>query len=157
MFEASRREIDDVLKCFLREGLNGTTVTCVLVGAETCLRRWVRYEIFRSFMPGNGPLAIRIHSIGSLHSPATVSGCNPFDCLAFNLDGDAVRFREKMTTGWEQARDLGTMPSKDVAYNLGGRTHHTFSCLFPIYDWEADRGYDDLGGWIEKAAKQAGC
>jgi len=66
VFEASQREGDDALKRFLREGLSNTTVTCVLVGAETCLRRWVRYEIFRSFMRGNGLLAIRIHSLGSL-------------------------------------------------------------------------------------------
>ena len=156
VFEASKRESDDALKRFLREGLNGTTVTCVLVGAETCLRRWVRYEIFRSFIRGNGLLAIRIHGIGSLHSPATASGSNPFDCLAFNLENDSLRFREIMTTGWQQARDVGTMPLKDVAYNIGALTNHTFSCLFPIYDWEADRGYDNLGSWIEKAAKQAG-
>ena len=39
VFEASQRESDDSLKRFLREGMSGATVTCVLVGAETCLRR----------------------------------------------------------------------------------------------------------------------
>src|ERR1700685_451964 len=98
VFEASQRESDESLKRFLREGLNGTTVTCVLVGAETCLRRWVRYEIFRSFMRGNGLLAIRIHTIGSLHSPPTVSGDNPFECVAFTVADSTVRFKEIMTT-----------------------------------------------------------
>jgi hypothetical protein len=60
VFEANKRESDDALKRFLREGLNNTSVTCVLVGAETVLRRWVRYEIFRSFMCGNGLLAVRL-------------------------------------------------------------------------------------------------
>jgi len=78
VFEASKRESDDALKRFLREGLNNTTVTCVLVGAETCLRRWVRYELFRSFIRGNGLLAVRIHTIGSLHSPDAAIGSNPF-------------------------------------------------------------------------------
>jgi hypothetical protein len=156
VFEANKRESDDALKRFLREGLNNTTVTCVLVGAETCLRRWVRYEIFRSFIRGNGLLAVRIHTIGSLHSPASASGDNPFDCLAFTVDNDIIRFKETTTIGWQPASDIGTMPLRDVAYSLGGRTNHTFATMFPIYDWAADNGYDKLGAWIESAAKQAG-
>ncbi len=156
VFEASKRESDDALKRFLREGLGNTTVTCVLVGAETCLRRWVRYEIFRSFIRGNGLLAVRIHTIGSLHSPDAALGGNPFDNLAFSVDNDTVRFREFKTSGWQPASDVGTMPLGDVAYNLGGRDNHTFATMFPIYDWQDDRGYDNLGGWIEFAARQAG-
>jgi len=156
VFEASQRESDDALKRFLREGLNNTTVTCVLVGAETCLRRWVRYEIFRSFMRGNGLLAVRIHSIGSLNTPAIAAGTNPFDTLAFAIDNDQVRFKEIMTTGWQLARDIGSMPLSDVTYDLGNSTNHTFSCIFPIFEWDSDDGYNKLGDWIEAAAKQAG-
>jgi hypothetical protein len=156
VFEASQRESDDTLKRFLRDGLSGTTVTCVLVGAETCLRRWVRYEIFRSFMRGNGLLAIRIHNIGSLHSAVIAAGVNPFECVAFTVDNETVRFREIKTTGWQPASDVGPMPLAEVAYNLGDRTNHTFGNLFPIHDWQDDRGYDNLGSWIEAAAKQAG-
>src|SRR6202521_4038943 len=68
VFEAKKRESDESLKRFLREGLDNTTVTCVLVGAETYLRRWVRYEMLRSFIRGNGLLAVRIHTIGSLQN-----------------------------------------------------------------------------------------
>ena len=156
VFEASKRESDDALKRFLREGMNNTSVTCVLVGAETCLRRWVRYEIFRSFIRGNGLLAVRIHTIGSLHSPASPIGDNPFDCLAFAVDDGTVQFKEIKTTGWQPASDVGTMPLHDVTYDLGGRANHTFSTLFPIYDWAIDKGYDNLGAWVESAAKKAG-
>ena len=107
-------------------------------------------------MRGNGLLAIRIHTIGSLHSPATASGDNPFDCLAFTVDNNSMRFKEIMTSGWQPARDVGTMALSDVVYNLGERTNHTFATMFPIYDWELDKGYNNLGSWIESAAKQAG-
>lgn len=62
VFEANEREGVEILKRFLRDGLQNSTVTCVLVGAETTLRRWVRYEIFRSFIRGNGLLAVRVHT-----------------------------------------------------------------------------------------------
>lgn len=107
-------------------------------------------------MRGNGLLAVRIHTIGSLHSPATASGVNPFDCVAFTVADGTLGFKEIMTTGWQSAKDVGTMPVNDVVYNLGDRTNHTFATLFPIYDWDADKGYDNLGAWIESAAKQAG-
>ena len=76
--------------------------------------------------------------------------------MAFTVDKETVRFREMRTSGWQPASDVGTMPLSDVAYNLGGPDNHTFLTMFPIYDWETDKGYDNLGGWIERAAKQAG-
>ena len=156
VFESAQRESDDVLKRFLREGLKNTTVTCVLVGSETPLRRWVRYEIFQSFVRGNGLLAIRVHSIPGFNKLTSTSGFNPFECLAFTVDGDIVRFKEYMTTGWQFARDVSSMALGHVAYNLGGRTNHTLGNLFPIYEWDTGDGYRNLGDWIETAAANAG-
>jgi len=61
-----------------------------------------------------------------------------------------------MQSGWQFARDVGSMPLSDVAYNLGGNTNHTFSTLFPIYDGQANDGYNNLGTWIEAAGRQGG-
>ena len=156
VFEAKQRESDEVLKRFLREGLANTTVTCVLVGKQTTLRRWVRYEIFRSFIRGNGLLAIRINSIPNLNKETSDAGSNPFDNLAFRIDDDRVRFKEYFTTGWGDAKDVTSMPLSDVTYDLGNMDHHTLACLFPIYDWDTDNGYKNLGKWIESAAAFAG-
>jgi MTH538 TIR-like domain (DUF1863) len=156
VFEATQREGDDALKRFLRDGLKNTTVTCVLVGAETALRRWVRYEIFRSFMRGNGLLAVRIHNIPGFNKQTTNSGADPFANVAFTVEGENLRFKEFMTSGWQPARDAGSIPLSEVAYDLGGLSNHTFSSLFPIYDWYADEGYNNLGKWIVAAADQAG-
>jgi hypothetical protein len=156
VFEAAQRDGEENLKRFLREGLYNTTVTCVLVGTHTCVRRWVRYELLRSFMRGNGLFAIRINSISDMKSGPSAAGGNPFGVLAFTLDGDRVKFKEYMTNGWQPARDVPTMPLSDVAYSLGQRTNHTFSTLFPIYDWTANEGYKNVGGWIEAAARTAG-
>ena len=156
VFEANQREDPESLKRFLREGLGNTSVTCVLVGAETCLRRWVRYEILRSFITGNGLLAVRVHGIESLHTAASAEGVNPFDCLAFNVTGDNVSFKELMVSGWKPALDVGSMQLRAVAYSLKGMNNHTLSHLFPIYDWTVDRGYDNISSWIETAALMAG-
>jgi hypothetical protein len=131
-------------------------VTCVLVGAETTLRRWVRYEILQSFIRGNGILAVRIHNIQNLQRQTSTEGPNPLSDLAFTISGDRLHFKEYMQSGWEWARDVQSMQLADVAYNLAGMTNNTLSCLFPIYDYIADRGYENLPTWIEKAAQAAG-
>jgi hypothetical protein len=156
VFEAKQRESDDALKRFLREGLKNTTVTCVLVGAETTLRRWVRYEIFRSFVRGNGLFAVRIHRIAGFNRLPAAKGPNPFGDVAFSIEGDQLRFKEYMTGGWQAARDVGSMRLDDLAYDLGSRTNHTLFSLFPIYDWSDDDGFNNLGDWIEDAALEAG-
>lgn len=154
--EAAERESVETLKTFLRNGLKNTSVTCVLVGQHTALRRWVRYEIFRSFIRGNGLLAVRINSITTPNSGPTLAGSNPFGNLAFVVDDDRIRFKEYMKSGWEFARDVSSMPLVDVAYDLGNMDNHTLSKLFPIYDWDTNDGRDNLGDWIEEAAANAG-
>jgi hypothetical protein len=156
VFEAKQRESDDALKRFLRDGLKNTTVTCVLVGAQTTLRRWVRYEIFRSFMRGNGLFAVRIHTIADLDRRQATRGGDPFGDVAFTVDGDRLRFKEYTTSGWKYAGDVDSMPLVDVKYDLGNLTNNTFSSLFPIYEWDTDDGYNHLGDWIWEAAEQAG-
>jgi antiphage defense system Thoeris ThsB-like protein len=156
VFECKQRESDDVLKRFLRDGLGNTSVTCVLVGAETTLRRWVRYELFQSFIRGNGILAARIHGLANLDRKLSAAGSNPLADIAFLVDGDRLRFKEYMTSGWQYARDVGSMPLSDVAYDLGSRTNHTFSSMFPIYDYVEQDGYKNIGTWIDDAAGVAG-
>ena len=51
------------IKRVINTGLEGTTVTCVLIGSETYGRKWVRYEILKSFKRGNSILAVNINSI----------------------------------------------------------------------------------------------
>ncbi len=77
VFEASKRESDETLKRFLREGLENTSVTCVLAGANTWSRRWVRYEIARSVVKGNGLLTVAIHGVRNKKQEFGEKGADP--------------------------------------------------------------------------------
>jgi hypothetical protein len=156
VFESKQRTSDEALKRFLREGLKGCGVTCVLSGNQTAYRRWVRYEIVRSFRVGKGILCARIHAQKNSKGMVDSPGPNPLDHLAFRVTGDRVRFLEKRNGAWRSYTDAPGMALKDVRYNLGGRDNHTFAVLFRTYDYKADGGYNNLGSWIETAARQAG-
>lgn len=160
VFESKKRESVEVLKDFLRTAINGTSVTCVLYGTETARRRWVRYELVRSFIHGSGILAVDVHSILDLERKKAKPGSNPLDQLAFKVVNDRIKFFEKNNVSgeavWREYSDAPGMALSDVAYHLGNKTYHTFSTLFKDYDWNGNAGYTNIGKWIEAAAAAAG-
>ncbi len=79
LWETVKKEGDLAIKRMINAGLRGTSVTVVLIGAETAARPWVKYEIEKSFERGNGMLGIYIHNIQSMNQPPDPSGYNPFD------------------------------------------------------------------------------
>ena len=58
--------------------MEGTSVTAVLVGAETANRDHVRYEIRRVHELGKGILAVRISNIKNKNGLTDIAGENPF-------------------------------------------------------------------------------
>jgi hypothetical protein len=63
LWEEIKRKGEEAVKKLINSGLNGTSVTVVLIGAETSGRKYVTYEIERSLTCGNGLLGIYIHNI----------------------------------------------------------------------------------------------
>ena len=63
LWEETKRRGDEAVRRLIDSGLDGTSVTVVLIGAETANRRYVSYEIEKSIAQGNGILGIRINNI----------------------------------------------------------------------------------------------
>lgn len=63
LWEEAKKKGDAAIKQMINNGLKGTSVTVVLIGAETANRRYVDYEIEKSIEIGNGLLGLRIHNI----------------------------------------------------------------------------------------------
>ncbi len=155
VFESKKRTSEAALKQFLGDGLSGCGVTCVLAGNQTAYRRWVRYELVRSFISGKGILCTKIHGQGDKQGYTDAPGPNPLDHLAFVVTGDRVSFKELTNGTWTTYADAPGMALSEVRYTLGGRGNHTFSNLFSTYDYKVENGYTNLGAWIEAAARQA--
>jgi hypothetical protein len=76
--ERAKREGDEAVRRLINRGLENTSVTVVLIGAETATRRWVSYEIAQSYDRGNGMLGVYIHSIPNFQRMKDLRGSNPF-------------------------------------------------------------------------------
>lgn len=70
-FEKVERQGDLAIKTWIDNQLQGTTVTAVLVGANTSKSKWVRYEIEQSIKRGNGLLGIDISKVADFDRPTT--------------------------------------------------------------------------------------
>ena len=60
MWEKAKKESDLALKRLINNGLKNTSNTCVLIGTETYLRPWVRYELLKSIKKGNHIFGVHI-------------------------------------------------------------------------------------------------
>jgi hypothetical protein len=94
-FEKAKRTNDDTLKAFLNREIDGSSVMCALVGAETASRRWVRYEIQTGIWEAKGLLAIRINTIRDFNQQTTAAGTNPFDVLGVYVEERRVKLIER--------------------------------------------------------------
>ena len=121
-WEEIKRGGDDAIKRWIIDQLDGTSVTVVLIGAETSKRKWIKYEIDESLIKRNGLLGIYIHKCPLFDGSIDRKGENPFDNLSINTNGRKVFLSE----------------------------------IYKTYDWIDNNGRENLGNWIEAAAKQAG-
>ncbi|MCC6653064.1 MAG: TIR domain-containing protein [Candidatus Eisenbacteria bacterium] len=152
IWEAARKTGDVALKRLINSSLEGTTVTCVLVGSETYARRWVRYEILKSFRRGNKILAVHINSIRDKNRMVKPLGPNPFDFLGvrFSSTGETGTLLEFVEGQWRESAEIEGRAS----YLTGGMAQEyrgkafQLSVGFPVYDWVADDGYHNFAQWI---------
>lgn len=76
LWEETKRRGDTAIRKLIDAGLESTSVTVVLIGAETATRKYVSYEIERSVARGNGVLGVRVNGIkdsfGRIDPPGAV-------------------------------------------------------------------------------------
>lgn len=77
LWEETKKRGADAVKRLIDCGLEGTSVTVVLIGAQTAQRQYVSYEIAKSISQGNGLLGILIHNIKDQSGQSDIRGDVP--------------------------------------------------------------------------------
>jgi hypothetical protein len=153
MWETARRTGATAVKRLINTGLDGTSVTCVLVGSQTYARPWVRYEILKSVRRGNSLFAVHINSIRGRDQGTKVLGPNPLAYLGvtFSETGLTATLHEKNAAGtWQEYAEI----DGSASYQTGGVAEQyrgkgfNLSQWCSIYDWVADDGYNNFATWV---------
>ena len=88
-FEAVERQGDAAIRSWINHQLDGTTVTVVLVGANTHRSRWVAYEVEQSKARKNGILTLDISQINDFGGRTSSYGgmtVSPYPQYRWNSD-----------------------------------------------------------------------
>lgn len=77
-WEQVKRAGDGAIKNWIDNQLKGRSCTIVLIGANTAGRKWINYEIEKSWNEGKGIIGIYIHNLKNREGLHARKGSNPF-------------------------------------------------------------------------------
>jgi hypothetical protein len=153
LWERTISEGDLATKRLINRGLQGTSVTCILVGSETYRRPWVRYELLKSYKRGSNILAVHINSIPGKNRLTKPLGPDPLSYVGvgFSDSGLTATLYEQTNGRWERYYDVDGCAAyriEPIAMKHRGQ-RYSLSELFPTYDWVAEDGYDNFASWVD--------
>jgi len=160
LWESSQRTNEESLKRLIREGMKNSPVTCVLAGASTYSRPWVRYEIARSVVCGNGLFTVHISGLRNQHRQKSSRGPNPlaymgvyreFDgrILLAELDGFGRWVRPYRH--YTQAVTLPTTWWRPTSRSVVPLSQYSFE-----RDYLFAAGSANFSAWVHQAARVVG-
>lgn len=97
-WESIKKKGDGAIERWIDDQLKNTSLTAVLIGAETASREWVQREIVKSWNRGNGIVGIRIHNIKDQDQKTDTPGRNPLD--SFRLPDGTILSSVCKTYDW---------------------------------------------------------
>jgi hypothetical protein len=158
LWEEAEKTSDLAIKRMINSGLDGTSVTCVLVGSKTYERRWVQYEIFKSLAKGNALFGVNINAIWGRDCMPKALGPNPFKYLGYNVSDDGSRIEPVYREGdkWHLFQDVTGYSVKPWHPSNRRRIVQLEEMGFTLYDWVVDNGYNNFAVWVDDAAEAAG-
>lgn len=140
------------IKRVINSGLEGTTVTCVLIGTETYARKWVRYEILKSFKRGNSVLAVHINTIKGRDQLTKANGPNPLSYVGvtYSESGLTATLWEHSNGNWREYSEIDGTSSYQISAVPPQYRGKGFNLAkwYREYDWVANDGYSNFGAWI---------
>ena len=81
---------DTAIQKWIDGQLSGRTCTAVLIGAETQGRKWINYEIVKSWNDGKGVFGVHIHKLQNRLGMQTIKGGNAFNSITHGVSGNKL-------------------------------------------------------------------
>jgi hypothetical protein len=77
-WETVKKGGDAAIKKWIDGQLDGRSCTVVLIGKDTANRKWINYEIEKSWQDGKGVVGIHVHNLKDSTPSQSTKGANPF-------------------------------------------------------------------------------
>lgn len=89
-WETVKKGGEKVIQSWIDDQLNGRGCTVVLIGSGTAKRKWIDYEIEKSWNDGKGVLGIYVHNLKSSDGKQSTKGANPFAHFTMKRDSKSL-------------------------------------------------------------------
>lgn len=89
-WEDVKRGGEKAIKKWIDDQLYGRSCTVVLIGENTAGRKWIKYEIEKSWNDSKGVLGIYIHNLKNLSGEKSNKGKNPFEDFTMKRDDEKL-------------------------------------------------------------------
>lgn len=86
-WETVKKGGDTAIKRWIAGQMQFRSCTVVLVGSKTANRKWINYEIVKSWDEGMGVVGIHIHGLKNAEGYVARKGQNPFDSITYGSSG----------------------------------------------------------------------
>lgn len=170
MWEQRAISDPESLKKLMREGVEHSSVVCVLFGTDTWDSRWVKYEIARTVIDGRGLLAVGINGLAHhQRHTADAPGINPLLVMGIYQAPDGRYFlyenRWVVVSDFSARYEWRWYPYADYTQSVSLPKYLAApgsSGVRPLYegarsyDYTMNDGVRNLGNWLDVAAKQVG-
>lgn len=113
---------DAAIQTWIDDQLSGRSCAVVLIGSATAGRKWIKYEIAKSWNDGKGLVGVHIHNLKNAAGQQATKGSNPF--ADFTMDRNDSRLS-------------GIVRTYDPPYSIS------------TYAYEHIK--DSLADWVEEA------
>lgn len=120
----SQKKGDKAIQDWIDGQLKGRSCTVVLIGEKTAGRKWIKYEIEKSWNLGKGLVGIYIHNLKNQDEKQSDKGSNPFDSF---------------TVGEDKKKLSGIVKAYDPPYKTSTNVYNYIS--------------ENLEDWVEEAIK----
>lgn len=114
-WETVKRGGDAAIQRWIDAQLNGRSCTVVLIGAKTAGRKWINYEIKKSWEGGKGLLGVYVHNLKDSAGMQSTKGNNPFE--SFTLD-DRGKKLSSVVKAYDPAYTTSTNVYKCINENV---------------------------------------
>ena len=106
-FEKIKEEGDDAVKKWIDEQLQNTSVTVVLIGADTSNRKYVRYELQKSYEKGNVIIGVHIHNQKDKDGNTSTKGSTTLGELGKDSTGKTLYYHDITKGTYDYIDDNG--------------------------------------------------
>ena len=102
---------------WIDDQIKGKSCTIVLIGEKTAGRKWIKYEIKKSWNDGKGVLGIYIHNLLDKDGEKSEKGSNPFEEFTVG-EGEDKKKLSSIVKAYNPPHTKSTSVYDDISENM---------------------------------------